>query len=119
MKDGILNHEKIKENTKLILEVELSNIRDYTKPKWELNANERLEYSMKQKADGNDEFKAKNFKAACDKYQDGYQSIKEDTGLEYEKLKEGLLMNSAMSCIKIKENGKAIEYAQLVLDMNN
>ena len=45
IKDGA-QHEKIKEDTKLIMEVELSNIKDYNKPKWELNANERLDYSL-------------------------------------------------------------------------
>ena len=40
-------HELLKEDTKLILEIELSSISDYTKPKWELNSKERLEYSLK------------------------------------------------------------------------
>ena len=67
IKDGV-QHEKIKEDTKLIIEVELSNIQDYKKPKWELNANERLDYSLQQKNEGNAEFKNKNFKQASDKY---------------------------------------------------
>jgi len=37
----------VKEDSKLILEIELAKIIDYEKPKWELNADERLDYSLK------------------------------------------------------------------------
>ena len=82
---------------------------DYEKPKWELNAKERLEYSKSQKEWGNQQYKAKKFLEASDMYEDGFQSIREDTGEEYEKIKEILLLNSAMAYIKLKKNSKAIE----------
>lgn len=66
------NHPLIKKDSSLILEIELAKINDYQKPKWELNASERLVYSMDQKLKGNDQFKSKNFKEASEMYEDGY-----------------------------------------------
>ena len=67
IKDGC-SHDSIKADTKLILEMELAKITDYNKPKWELNAQERLSYALQQKEDGNAAFKEKNFKLASEKY---------------------------------------------------
>ena len=101
LEDGRKN-PLVKEDSKLILEIELAKIIDYEKPKWELNSEERLEYSGKQKELGNGQFKKKEFQASVEIYEDGYQSIRDDTGEEYERIKETLLLNSAMALIKLK-----------------
>ena len=72
----------IPERTNLIYEVELVNIHDKIKTKWEMDPKEKIEESMKFKEEGISFFKEKKYSEASAKFEEGLSYLENLTSSE-------------------------------------
>ena len=73
---------KIPENSSLIFEVELLNIYDKIKTKWEMEPKEKIEFAAKIKEEGNLLFKSKRYYEASAKFEEGLSYLQNLGSLE-------------------------------------
>jgi len=97
---------KIPENSSLIFEVELINIYDKIKTKWEMDPNEKIEFAAKIKEEGVMLFKSKQFYEASAKFEEGLsylQNLGSNELNENINEKRMILLLNWANCIIIEE----------------
>jgi len=112
------NPPVIPENATLKFEVELF---DFSKPKWKMNVEEKIEAAVEEKAAGTVSFKAGDFESARDTYAKGLdwiETLNNETPqqkAQVETLKISLLLNQCLMMQKLEQWGESIAPCNLVL----
>ncbi|KAL3944886.1 MAG: hypothetical protein SGBAC_001031 [Bacillariaceae sp.] len=116
---------KIPGNAELLFDVELLGFKEKPKERWQMSAEERLEYANKIKAEGTELFKKKNYAEATAKYEDAAafsvdEGISGDDVPEAEKpLYISCWGNAAMCYINMKAWADAIHACNTVLEIES
>ena len=115
--------EKLPPNSTLIFDVTLLGFHEKNKEKWDYTAEERMEFSIKWKEEGNVYFKAQDYQNSIKSYKKVTEFLEMDMkdSQEARNLRVSCLSNCALVYFKMGEHKQAIEYSDMVLknDSNN
>uniref|UniRef100_A0AAV1V0S1 peptidylprolyl isomerase n=1 Tax=Peronospora matthiolae TaxID=2874970 RepID=A0AAV1V0S1_9STRA len=113
---------KIPANATLKFDVELLGFSPKAKEMWEMDAAEKIAEATKRKAEGTDQFKAKEFDAAAATYaeaasymEDMYDVADEDKEA-MKQLQTTCFLNAAMAYLKVENNAEAVSVATKALN---
>ena len=110
---------KIPGGATLVFDVELFSFQKAPKPKWDLSTEEKISRAEKDKAEGNDLFKAQKYEDALHHYKEALDYLSylysDAEKKQSQALKVSSNLNAAACCVKLSKWKEAIKYADDVL----